>query len=43
MVLHVRHVTERSDRQENSGLKGGLVELCSGEGLLGVCPKSHIG
>ena len=28
--------------KKDSGLRGGLVELCSGGGLLGVCPKSHI-
>ena len=29
------------ERQENPGLRGGLVELCSRGGFLGVYPKSH--
>ena len=39
MVLHVRRVLEYSEG--NPGLRGGLVELCSRGGLLGVHPKSH--
>ena len=41
MVLHVRRVVEHGKRQENLGLRGGLVELCSRGGLLGVRPKWH--
>ena len=37
MVLHVRHVPERSER--NPGLMGGSVKLCSRVGLLGVHPN----
>ena len=42
VVLHVRCVPKRSERQRNPGLRGGLVELSSSGGLLGVRPKSHI-
>ena len=44
MVLHIRRVLEHS--KENSGLRGGSMELCSRGGLLGVhlrvsqCPIS---
>ena len=39
MVVHVRHVPECGEG--NPGLRGGLGDLCSRGGLLGVCPKSH--
>ena len=39
MALHIRSVFERNEG--NSVLKGGLMELCSREGLLGVHLKSH--
>ena len=41
MVLHVRCELERSESQQNLGLKEDLVELCSREGLLGVPPNFH--
>ena len=42
-MVHIRHVPNRSERQGNRGLRDGSVELCSRGGLLGMCPKSHIG
>ena len=39
MVFHVRRVPQHNE--ENFGLKGGSVELCSRRGLLGVYLKSH--
>ena len=41
LLLQVRHVSERNERQENLSLMGGLAELFSRGGLLGVHPKSH--
>ena len=42
-MVHIRRVPDHSERQGNPGLRGGSVELCSRGGLLGMCPKSHIG
>ena len=42
MVLHVRCVPKRTDKQRNLGLRGGSVELYSSRGLLGVCPKFNV-
>ena len=39
MVLQVRRVLECSEG--NPGFRGGSVELCSREGLLGAHPNSH--
>ena len=41
MVLHIRRVPERSERQGNPSLRGGLGKLCLRGVLLGVPPKSH--
>ena len=41
MVLHVRRVPRRSEREGNPSLRGGSMELCLRGGLLSVCPKSH--
>ena len=41
MVLHIRHVPKRLERQGNTGLRGGSMEPCSRGGLLGVRLKSQ--
>ena len=41
--VHVRRVLKHSERKKKSDLRGGSMELCLRGGLLGMCPKSHIG
>ena len=41
--VHVRRVLKHSEREKNSNLRGGSMELCLRGGLLGMRPKSHIG
>ena len=43
VAFHVRRAPKYSERQGNPSLRGGSVVLCSKQGLLGVCLKSHIG
>ena len=43
MMFYVRRVPKRNERQGSPAFRGGLMELCSMEGLFGVRPKSHVG